>query len=88
MSVVMHREAVKAAIRIKHGSLAAFADAHELTTQSVRDLLRGQSNRAKASVAKLLGVNPDQLVITTHSTNVEGSSSSRRPSHRLNAEAR
>lgn len=88
MSVTIHREKVKAAIRIKHGSLEAFAEANDLTSQSVRDLLRGQSNRAKAAVANLLGVQPDQLVITKQSTNVEASSTGKAASHRLIAEAR
>jgi lambda repressor-like predicted transcriptional regulator len=88
MQTVIHREDVKAAIRIKHGSLESFADAHDLTSQSVRDLLRGKSNRAKAHVASLLGVDPDQLTITDHSTDVDSSSTGSNASHRLNAAAR
>lgn len=89
MSLVsMHPERVKAAIRMRHGTLAAFAAAHRLEAQAVRDLLRGMSSTAKPHVAELLGVNADQLVISRDSTDVEFNSSARASTHRLNATVR
>jgi lambda repressor-like predicted transcriptional regulator len=87
-SVTMNPEAVKAAIRIKHGSMEAFAATAGLKSQAVRDFLRGQSARAKPAVAELLGVDPDHLVLSTDSTNVEIGNTSEDGAHRLNAEAR
>lgn len=87
-TIVMHRETVKAAIRMKFGSIKAFADAHDLQPQGIRDLLRGTSSTGKDAVAKLLEVNPDHLVITRGSTFVEPSSNDSRQPHRLIAGAR
>jgi lambda repressor-like predicted transcriptional regulator len=87
-SVTMHPEAVKAAIRMRHGTLAAFAAHNRLEAQAVRDLLRGMSSTAKPFVAALLGVEPDQLSISRDSTDVEAHSKSLGAPHRLNAEAR
>ena len=86
--VMMHRETVKAAIRMKFGSIRAFADANELSAQGVRDLLRGTSSTAKDTVAKLLNVDPDHLVITRGSPFVESSSNASTVAHRLIAGAR
>lgn len=88
MSVTMHREAVKAEIRIRFGSLEGFALANGLKSQSVRDLLRGQSDRAKPAVARLLGIDADQLTITDGSTDVESSSTGTAALHRQNAGGR
>jgi lambda repressor-like predicted transcriptional regulator len=89
MSVVtLHREVVKAEIRMRHGSIEAFAEAHGLKSQVVRDLLRGQSAAAKEAVADLLGVDAEHLIITRDSTHVERSSTTGKRSHRLNAGAR
>lgn len=87
-SLTMHPEAVKAAIRMRHGTLAAFAAIHKLEAQAVRDLLRGMSTTAKPHVAELLGVEADQLVISRNSTGVESLSKTQPSAHRLNAEAR
>ncbi len=87
-SVTMHPEAVKAAIRMRHGTLTAFAGVHRLKAQAVRDLLRGMSSTAKPHVAELLGVAPDQLVISQDSTDVEGNSKALVPLHSLNAEGK
>lgn len=88
MGVTMHREAVKAQIRMRHGSLAQFATAEGLKPQQVRDLLRGKSNGAKPAVAKLLGVETDHLSITADSTNVERLTTDAPSTHRLNEVAR
>jgi lambda repressor-like predicted transcriptional regulator len=82
-SVTMHPEAVKAAIRMRHGTLAAFAASHRLEAQAVRDLLRGMSSTAKPYVEQLLGIEPDHLVISRDSTVVESHSKVVAPSHRL-----
>lgn len=87
-SVTMHPEAVKAAIRMRHGTLAAFAATHGLEAHVVRDLLRGMSSTAKPVVADLLGVTADQLVISRDSTDVEGDSKLDALPHALIAGAR
>ncbi|MEO7688778.1 MAG: helix-turn-helix domain-containing protein [Sphingomonas sp.] len=84
----MHPEAVKAAIRMQHGTLAAFAAKHRLEAQAVRDLLRGTSSTAKALVAEMLGVEPDQLIISKDSTDVDGDSKPAAAAHSLIAAAR
>lgn len=82
--VTMHPEAVKSAIRIRYGTLVAFAAAHKLEAQAVRDLLRGMSSTAKPAVAALLGVELEQLVISRDSTLVEPNSKTGGASHCLN----
>lgn len=86
--VTMHPEAVKAAIRMRHGTLAAFAASNRLSAQAVRDLLRGMSSTAKPHVAALLGVDPDHLMISRDSTLVEVNSKPSSVLHCLNGEAR
>ena len=87
-SVIMHPEAVKSAIRMKHGTLVAFAALHRLEVQAVRDCLRGTSSTAKPHVAALLGIDAGQLVISRDSTNVELHSSGEAPPERLISVAR
>lgn len=87
-SVIMHPEAVKAVIRMRHGTLAAFAAVHRLKADAVRDTLRGTSSTAKPHVAELLGVDPDHLVISKDSTNAESDSKLEPAPHSLNAVAR
>jgi len=84
----MHPEVVKAAIRMRHGTMAAFAAVHGFEAQAVRDCLRGSSSTAKPAVAELLGVKPDQLVISRDSTNASNDSDTDGATHRLIAEAR
>jgi len=86
-AVTIHPEAVKAAIRMRYGTLAAFAATHRLEAQAVRDLLRGVSATAKPHVAELLGVDPDHLTIS-RSTDVEMDSKPGGAAHRLNAGGR
>lgn len=80
LPVAIHPEVVKAAIRMKCGSLRAFAEQSGLKEQAVRDLLRGTSNTAKKAAAELLGVDADQLTI---SRNVESLSKVELTAHRL-----
>ena len=85
-TTTIHREDVKAQLRKRYGSLAAFSEARGLLAQQVRDLLRGKSNAAKAAVATELGVDPDQLVITSDSLPICGThSNAASKAHRLNA---
>lgn len=86
--VTMHPEAVKAAIRMKHGTIEEFAAVSGVKAQAVRDFLRGTSKRAKSVVADLLEINPDHLIVSRDSTKVELSSTVGSAPHRLNAEAR
>lgn len=85
MSVVIHREHVKAAIRVRHGSLEAFAEAADLKSQQVRDTLRGTSSSAIAAIATLLGTDAHHLKIVRGSTMVEGDNTPRSAPHRLNS---
>ena len=84
----MHPEDVKAGIRKKYGSLAAFEAAHKLPTRSAGEVIRGKAVLQTARViAKELGVSVievspackrayDRLVADYTSANVD--------SHRLN----
>ena len=77
----LHREDVKAAIRKRFGSVAAFERAYKLPEKSVTDVLRGQkSARVEAAV----------LEVIEGGSQSEGSEHSSDPAdaHRLNAEAR
>lgn len=52
----VHKETMKAQIRIRHGSLRAFELKHELAADSVRDVLRGRASRhAEIAIAEELG---------------------------------
>ena len=77
----LHREDVKAAIRKRFGSVAAFERAHSLPQKSVTDVLRGQrSARVEEAVLE---------VINGGSQSEHSDDSDIGPSvHRLNAEAR
>lgn len=88
MSVIIHREHVKAAIRVEHGSLEAFADHAGLKSQQVRDTLRGTSSSALLAIAKLLGANADHLKIVRGSTLVECDNTAKPAPHRLNSVGR
>lgn len=52
----LHKETLKAEIRIRYGSLRAFEKAMKLTPDSMRDCLRGRPSRhAEAALAAELG---------------------------------
>lgn len=84
----INREQIKGVIRIRYGSMAAFASEHGLKAQQVRDCLRKLSTAAKPAIAELLGIDPDHLEITLDSPFVELASSKAGRAHRLNAGAR
>ena len=83
MSVTgIHKEDIKAALRKRHGTVAAFASARGLKAQQVRDWLRGRTSAAVAEqVVRELGV---VQVQHGESINVDDSRASC-TSHRLNA---
>ena len=84
-----HREDIKALLRKRYGSVEAFQEACGLDGQQVRDLLRGKSNKARAAVAHELGVDPDQLVITSEEVPVCGKhSNTHAAAHRLSGAAK
>lgn len=57
-----HKEDIKAAIRKRHGSLAAFEKAQNLPVGSVRDVLRGRAiSQTAHAIARELGVTAEQL---------------------------
>ena len=86
-ATTVHREDVKAILRKRYGSLEAFQVAHGLEGQQVRDLLRGKSKTACAAVAEELGVDPEQLVITSGEVPVCGDSKRSSDAHGQNAAA-
>jgi lambda repressor-like predicted transcriptional regulator len=52
----MHKERIKAEIRIKHGSLREFERARGLPARSVEDVLRGRAVRQTAdAIAEFMG---------------------------------
>lgn len=93
---VMHRETMKAELRIRYGSLRGFEDKHNLTPDSVRDALRGRSSRhAEAAIAEELGKPVHELFPNRYRAPKVGDSSTNRDdsdqtrdAHRLSAGAR
>lgn len=75
----MHREDVKAELRKRFGSVAAFERQHGLPLKSVTDLLRGQSS-ARVERAVTEAIFPK--------SEVSDDSGNGHAAHRLNAEAR
>lgn len=92
----MHRETLKAELRIRHGSLRAFEEKRNLTPDSVRDVLRGRASRhAEAAIADELGKPVHEIFPTRYAAPKAGDSSTKRDdkpqmrdAHRLSAEAR
>lgn len=52
----MHREDIKAAIRKRFGTVAAFEQANGLPAKSVNDVLRGRTNARVAKAIKQIPV--------------------------------
>lgn len=79
-----HPEDIKAAIRKKYRSVAAFERAEGLARQSVSEIIRGRpSSRTRSAIERVL----QELAGSSESiipVDTEGS----RPAHRLNAGAR
>lgn len=61
-SAAPHPEAIKAALRIKHGSLYKFEEKYDLPRKSAADVLRGRAIAKTASaIAKDLGRSVQEL---------------------------
>ena len=62
MKTTIHREHIKAAIRVKYGSLEAFERLRKLPRHSVNDVLRGRSVRRTAdAIADELGKRASEI---------------------------
>ncbi len=91
----MHRETLKAELRIRYGSLRAFEEKRNLTPDSVRDVLRGRASRhAEAAIAQELGKPVHEIFPQRYVAPKPGDSSTnrddkrpKRDAHRLSAEA-
>ena len=88
----LHREEIKARLRMIHGSVVAFEQARGLPAKSVKDVLRGRASRATAeAIARELGV-PLHVVSSIYrerTPSPKGDNSDlSREAHRLSAEAR
>lgn len=81
--VDMHREDVKAALRKRFGSVAAFERANDLPEKSVTDFLRGYKS-ARVERAVTDAISESSTIQSEHSDD----SATGRTSHRLNAGAR
>lgn len=80
----VHPEDVKAAIRKRYRSLAAFERAHSLARQSVTEVLRGRpSARTQKAIERLL-----RDIERSAESIIPGDNQSIAIPHRLNAEAR
>lgn len=94
--IALHKETLKAELRIRYGSLRAFEERHELATDSVRDVLRGRASRhAEVAIAEELGRPVHELFPNRYRAPKAGDSSTNRDdsdqnqdAHRLSAEAR
>ncbi len=83
----MHPENIKAALRIRYGSLKAFEAAKNLPAGSVWDVLRGRAVRRTAeAMAKELGL-PVTTVFPGRFLNSPDNTSRKPDSHRLNRQA-
>lgn len=93
MGNILHKEDIKARLRKKHGTLAAFEVARELPGGSVKDVLRGRSiARTEAEIATELGkplqeIFPRRYGGRSSSTKVDVSNN-KVELHRLSEEAR
>ncbi len=81
----LHPEDVKAAIRKRFGSLAAFEREKKLPVESVTNLLRGQKSRRVAkAVDAILAI---EINSPTRPSGIPEDKPKRPIAHRLNAEA-
>jgi lambda repressor-like predicted transcriptional regulator len=92
---VLHKETLKAELRIRYGSLRAFEEKRSLTPDSVRDVLRGRASRhAEVAIAEELGRPIHELFPNRYRAPEAGDSSTKRDdsarkrdAHRLSAGA-
>jgi lambda repressor-like predicted transcriptional regulator len=85
-----HREDIKAAIRKRHGSLAAFEREKGLPAESVRDVLRGKTaSKTAVAIADEIGVSVQQLFPGRFQSLIRDDvSETNAPAHRLSAGAK
>lgn len=83
----MHPEDVKAEIRKRFRSLAAFERAFRLPNKSVTDLMRGNRSKRVADAITSVICRPVSDFIQSESSDLGGSGEGDQ-AHRLNAEAR
>jgi|GEM_PF-1145084 len=85
----IHPEDIKAAIRKRFGSLAAFERTRGLAKRSVTDVLMGKTARPTAEiVAAELGHTVETLFPGVYESAVADGNNTHAPAHRLNAGAR
>ncbi|WP_439471301.1 helix-turn-helix domain-containing protein [Brevundimonas sp.] len=84
MSVAgLHKETLKAEIRIRYGSLRAFEKAKSLAPDSMRDVLRGRASRhAEAALAAELDRPVHELFPDRYRAPASGDSSTNRDNTR------
>ncbi|MGH7027338.1 helix-turn-helix domain-containing protein [Brevundimonas sp.] len=96
ISKSVHKEDIKGALRKRYGTLIAFEQAHDLPTQSVKDVLRGRASaRVEQAIADDLELPLHRLFPGRYVAAQAGDSSlkrdnkrTKRNAHRLSAEAR
>lgn len=80
-----HPEDIKAALRKRHGSMAAFELKRGLPIGSVTDVLRGKAvARTARAIADELGMTTDVLFPGRYKSHNPDDSAVRRAAHRLN----
>ena len=85
----VHKEDIKAEIRKRHGSLAAFEAARGLPRQSARDVLRGRAVAQTAhAIAVELNTTVERLFPGRFKSHIRDNSVRAGDMHRQNAEAR
>lgn len=95
ISKPVHKEDIKGALRKRYGTLIAFEQAHDLPTQSVKDVLRGRaSSRVEQAIADVLDLPLHRLFPGRYVAVRAGDSSlkrdnrpAKRNAHRLSAGA-
>ncbi|MEC8033964.1 MAG: helix-turn-helix domain-containing protein [Pseudomonadota bacterium] len=84
-----HKEDIKAAIRKRHGSLAAFELARGLPRQSTRDVLRGRAvSKTAHAIAVELDTTVESLFPGRFKSHNRDNIRKADAAHRQNAEAR
>lgn len=90
-TATLHREEIKAQLRMKYGTIESFEQARNLPARSVKDVLRGRAVRRTAeAIAEELGV-PLQAISPRYeaeSPNGDGNSGESQSAHRLSGAAR
>lgn len=90
VTTTLHREEIKAQLRMKYGTVEAFEQAKNLPARSVKDVLRGRAVRRTAeAISEELGI-PLQAISPRYedeSPNRDSNSNESEPAHRLSRAA-